>query len=253
MTSVSSRRTRRPQWPRLRSIRGSWWISLTGCCRYLFQLFFFVKTFLFFSCIKLHCTKQQASWKYLALSFLVFIPFCSSGSFMSYSSSSFSWQVLIKQEIQRKSGYAIQVDEEHLRVQLDTIQSELNAPTQFKVSVSRLSPTREFLPHFLIGWKQSQDFWNEAEMGSAHVAILISTLFSKGGTALWYGRIYLASYGRVCLESLVLITVESLLSKGPIKDIIFLLSLTECTMSIIKQQYGISDTVFYWAICKPAY
>lgn len=46
------------------------------------------------------------------------------------------WQVLIKQEIQRKSGYAIQVDEEHLRVQLDTIQSELNAPTQFKVSVS---------------------------------------------------------------------------------------------------------------------
>lgn len=47
-----------------------------------------------------------------------------------------SWQVLIKQEIQRKSGYAIQVDEEHLRVQLDTIQSELNAPTQFKASVS---------------------------------------------------------------------------------------------------------------------
>lgn len=41
--------------------------------------------------------------------------------------------MLIKQEIQRKSGYAIQVDEEHLRVQLDTIQSELNAPTQFKV------------------------------------------------------------------------------------------------------------------------
>lgn len=52
--------------------------------------------------------------------------------------SLFSWQVLIKQEIQRKSGYAIQVDEEHLRVQLDTIQSELNAPTQFKVSVSKL-------------------------------------------------------------------------------------------------------------------
>lgn len=46
-----------------------------------------------------------------------------------------SGQVLIKQEIQRKSGYAIQVDEEHLRVQLDTIQSELNAPTQFKVNL----------------------------------------------------------------------------------------------------------------------
>lgn len=44
------------------------------------------------------------------------------------------FQVLIKQEIQRKSGYAIQADEEQLRVQLDTIQCELNAPTQFKVS-----------------------------------------------------------------------------------------------------------------------
>lgn len=49
----------------------------------------------------------------------------------------FPRQVLIKQEIQRKSGYAIQVDEEHLRVQLDTIQSELNAPTQFKVRPER--------------------------------------------------------------------------------------------------------------------
>lgn len=46
--------------------------------------------------------------------------------------------MLIKQEIQRKSGYAIQVDEEHLRVQLDTIQSELNAPTQFKARVLKL-------------------------------------------------------------------------------------------------------------------
>lgn len=43
-------------------------------------------------------------------------------------------QVLIKQEIQRKSGYAIQADEEQLRVQLDIIQCELNAPTQFRVS-----------------------------------------------------------------------------------------------------------------------
>lgn len=60
----------------------------------------------------------------------------------------FSWKVLIKQEIQRKSGYAIQVDEEHLRVQLDTIQSELNAPTQFKASVS--CPIRSLIfPYFL--------------------------------------------------------------------------------------------------------
>uniref|UniRef100_A0A4W3H6W0 54 kDa nucleoporin n=1 Tax=Callorhinchus milii TaxID=7868 RepID=A0A4W3H6W0_CALMI len=47
-------------------------------------------------------------------------------------------QVLIKQEIQRKAGYAIQADEEQLRVQLDTIQCELNAPTQFKGRLNEL-------------------------------------------------------------------------------------------------------------------
>ncbi|XP_056146661.1 nucleoporin p54 isoform X2 [Lampris incognitus] len=47
-------------------------------------------------------------------------------------------QVLIKQEIHRKSGYAVQMDEEHLRVQLDTIQSELNAPTQYKGRLNEL-------------------------------------------------------------------------------------------------------------------
>ncbi|KAI5936691.1 Nucleoporin p54 [Manis javanica] len=47
-------------------------------------------------------------------------------------------QVLIKQEIQRKSGYAIQADEEQLRVQLDTILCELNAPTQFKGRLNEL-------------------------------------------------------------------------------------------------------------------
>ena len=40
-------------------------------------------------------------------------------------------QVLIKQEIQRKSGYASQADEDQLQVQLDTIHCELNVPTQF--------------------------------------------------------------------------------------------------------------------------
>ena len=39
-----------------------------------------------------------------------------------------------KQEIWRKMGFAIQGDEEQLRVQLEAIQAELNAPTQFKVS-----------------------------------------------------------------------------------------------------------------------
>ncbi|XP_015219312.1 nucleoporin p54 isoform X2 [Lepisosteus oculatus] len=57
-------------------------------------------------------------------------------------------QVLIKQEIQRKSGYAIQVDEEHLRVQLDTIQSELNAPTQFKGRLNELMSQIRMQNHF---------------------------------------------------------------------------------------------------------
>ncbi|KAG7320745.1 hypothetical protein KOW79_015160 [Hemibagrus wyckioides] len=57
-------------------------------------------------------------------------------------------QVLIKQEIQRKSGYAIQVDEEHLRVQLDTIQSELNAPTQFKGRLNELMSQIRMQNHY---------------------------------------------------------------------------------------------------------
>uniref|UniRef100_A0AAY4ESG9 54 kDa nucleoporin n=1 Tax=Denticeps clupeoides TaxID=299321 RepID=A0AAY4ESG9_9TELE len=57
-------------------------------------------------------------------------------------------QVLIKQEIHRKSGYAIQVDEEHLRVQLDTIQSELNAPTQFKGRLNELMSQIRMQNHF---------------------------------------------------------------------------------------------------------
>ena len=39
------------------------------------------------------------------------------------------------QEINRKSGYAIQLDEEQLRVHLESLFNELNAPTQFRVSV----------------------------------------------------------------------------------------------------------------------
>ncbi|XP_051734694.1 nucleoporin p54 isoform X2 [Ctenopharyngodon idella] len=57
-------------------------------------------------------------------------------------------QVLIKQEVQRKSGYAIQLDEEHLRVQLDTIQSELNAPTQFKGRLNELMSQIRMQNHF---------------------------------------------------------------------------------------------------------
>lgn len=57
-------------------------------------------------------------------------------------------QVLIKQENQRKSGFAIQAEEEHLRVQLDTIQSELNAPTQFKGRLNELMSQIRMQNHF---------------------------------------------------------------------------------------------------------
>uniref|UniRef100_A0A8C5ECL6 54 kDa nucleoporin n=2 Tax=Gouania willdenowi TaxID=441366 RepID=A0A8C5ECL6_GOUWI len=67
-------------------------------------------------------------------------------------------QVLIKQEIQRKSGYAIQVDEEHLRVQLDTIQSELNAPTQFKGRLNELMSQIRMQNHF--GAVKSEERYN---------------------------------------------------------------------------------------------
>ena len=35
-------------------------------------------------------------------------------------------------------GHAVQADEEQLRVQLETLQAELNAPTQFKVHYNKL-------------------------------------------------------------------------------------------------------------------
>lgn len=57
-------------------------------------------------------------------------------------------QVLIKQEIQRKGGFAIQAEEEQLRVQLDTIQSELNAPTQFKGRLNELMSQIRMQNHF---------------------------------------------------------------------------------------------------------
>lgn len=44
-------------------------------------------------------------------------------------------KVLVLQEITRKMGYAIQADEEQLRIKLEAIQAELSAPTQFKVCI----------------------------------------------------------------------------------------------------------------------
>ena len=44
----------------------------------------------------------------------------------------------MKQEIYRKMGYAIQAEEEQLKVQLEALQTELNHPTQFKVLRNKL-------------------------------------------------------------------------------------------------------------------
>lgn len=47
-------------------------------------------------------------------------------------------QVMVKQEIARKQGYAIQPEEELLSTQLESIAAELNAPTQFKGRLNEL-------------------------------------------------------------------------------------------------------------------
>ncbi|XP_023211421.1 nucleoporin p54-like, partial [Centruroides sculpturatus] len=47
-------------------------------------------------------------------------------------------KIMAQQEVMRKYGYAIQADEEQLRVQLEAIQAELNAPTQFKGRLKEL-------------------------------------------------------------------------------------------------------------------
>lgn len=47
-------------------------------------------------------------------------------------------QILVKQEVSRKVGLALQPEEEVLRSQLEALQNQLNAPTQFKGQVSEL-------------------------------------------------------------------------------------------------------------------
>jgi hypothetical protein len=47
-------------------------------------------------------------------------------------------QVIVKQEICRKLGYAVQSEEEMLKVQLEQLQMELNHPTQFKGRLNEL-------------------------------------------------------------------------------------------------------------------
>lgn len=48
-------------------------------------------------------------------------------------------KVLIKQECSRKEGFALQPEEERLRIQLESIHNELSIPTQFRVSTTNLS------------------------------------------------------------------------------------------------------------------
>ncbi|XP_058960768.1 nucleoporin p54 [Pocillopora verrucosa] len=47
-------------------------------------------------------------------------------------------EVMIKQECLRKSGYSVQADEEQLRVQLEYLHAELNAPSQFKARLNEM-------------------------------------------------------------------------------------------------------------------
>ena len=45
-------------------------------------------------------------------------------------------QVIVKQEVGRKLGLAIQPQEEELKVRLEHLQTELDRPAQFKVSLT---------------------------------------------------------------------------------------------------------------------
>lgn len=47
-------------------------------------------------------------------------------------------KVMVRQEVHRKAGYAIQADEEQLRSMLEASQAQLNAPTQFKGRLNEL-------------------------------------------------------------------------------------------------------------------
>jgi len=47
-------------------------------------------------------------------------------------------KVMVAQETLRKSGYAVQQDEEQLRIRLESIQAELDAPLQFKGRLNEL-------------------------------------------------------------------------------------------------------------------
>ena len=49
--------------------------------------------------------------------------------------------VIVRQEVMRKKGFTMSESEEGLRNKLDSIQQELNAPTQFKVRHKKIEKT----------------------------------------------------------------------------------------------------------------
>ncbi|XP_025084841.1 nucleoporin p54-like isoform X2 [Pomacea canaliculata] len=61
-------------------------------------------------------------------------------------------KVIVKQEICRKLGYAIQAEEETLKVQLEQLQVELNHPTQFKGRLNELMSQIRMQSQAGLGW-----------------------------------------------------------------------------------------------------
>ncbi|XP_071087037.1 nuclear pore complex protein Nup54-like isoform X1 [Haliotis cracherodii] len=74
-------------------------------------------------------------------------------------------QVIVKQEIYRKMGYAIQAEEEHLKVQLEVLQTELNHPTQFKGRLNELMSQIRMQNH-VSSQRQEVSFQMDTELQS---------------------------------------------------------------------------------------
>ncbi|KAJ8297550.1 hypothetical protein KUTeg_024081 [Tegillarca granosa] len=81
-------------------------------------------------------------------------------------------QVITKQEICRKMGFAIQVEEEQLRVHLEKIQAELNHPTQFK---NHLGATRNDFNYQMDPSLQQEirQLLNEQQEGLKHLISIV--------------------------------------------------------------------------------
>ncbi|XP_013783741.1 nuclear pore complex protein Nup54-like [Limulus polyphemus] len=67
-------------------------------------------------------------------------------------------KVIVCQEISRKLGFAIQADEEQLRVQLEALQAELNAPTQFKGRLNELISQLRMQNHQVSAYRETSHY-----------------------------------------------------------------------------------------------